>query len=93
MKHYCHLTKDERNEIEILRDKGYSIRNIAMALARSPSTIGREIKRNHLKLINIYRAKAAQHKAYVKRKYAKFQGKKISEDEALGNSVLKCIFS
>ena len=42
---YTYLNKHERNEIEILYQKGYSMRTIAKVLGRSPNTISYEIKR------------------------------------------------
>lgn len=45
-KRYSHLTEHERVVIGILRKKDYSIREIATALKRNPSTISRELKRN-----------------------------------------------
>ena len=43
---YCHLTIDERACVYQFLNLGMSIRDIAKALKRSPSTISREIKRN-----------------------------------------------
>ena len=43
---YDQLTIEERCEIARLRASGVSIRQIAAALDRSPSTIAREMKRN-----------------------------------------------
>lgn len=40
-----HLSMCERKEIQKSLDRGFSIRQIAKALARSPSTVSREIKR------------------------------------------------
>ena len=45
MKHYRHLSLDERNKLVILQSEGKSIRNIAKILGRSPSTIKRELDR------------------------------------------------
>lgn len=46
---YNHLTIEERSCIYQFLTLGMSIRKIAQALKRSPSTISREIKRNLLK--------------------------------------------
>ena len=43
---YTQLTQEERAQIYILRQQGFSIRKIAKILHRSPSTISREIRRN-----------------------------------------------
>ena len=45
MKHYRHLSLDERKKLGILQGEGKSIRNIAKILGRSPSTIKREFDR------------------------------------------------
>lgn len=48
MSHYKHLTIDEREKLYLLHNQGVSIRKIAEALNRSPSTISRELERNTL---------------------------------------------
>lgn len=60
-----------------MRAKGYTLRNIADALDRSPYTICDELKRNAVN--GVYHPKQAQHKAYVRKKYARYQGKRIVE--------------
>lgn len=45
MKAFRYLSSGERSEIEILKGKGYSIREIAKVLVRSPNTISLELKR------------------------------------------------
>ena len=45
---YRHLSRDDREEIAVLRAAGHSNAGIAAAIGRAPSTIGREIKRNAL---------------------------------------------
>jgi IS30 family transposase len=74
-KKFSHLSKGERNEIYLLKQKGYSFRNIAKALGRSVSSISDELKRNTVD--GEYDAKKASHKAYVRRKESKYQGMKI----------------
>src|SRR3989338_2409694 len=80
MQKYSHLSADERSQIEILNGKGYSQRDIALVLGRRSSTICREVKR---KTSGTYIARKAHNKAYVKRKYSKYQGMKIVEDMKL----------
>ena len=46
MKPYTHFTLNERKYLQESLESGDSIRKIAKALRRSPSTISREIKRN-----------------------------------------------
>jgi len=77
------LAGAERAEIEILLARKYSIRAIAKVLGRDPGGISREIKRNKNKR-GVYCARKAKQKAYVRRKYAKYQGMKI-----MGNSDLR----
>jgi len=62
-------------EIALLKSKKYCIRDIARALGRSPGTISDEIKRNSVR--RSYDSAKADHKAYVARKYSKYQGMKI----------------
>lgn len=58
-----------------MKTKKYSLRAIAGALKRSISTISDELKRNRVK--GAYDPTKAQHKAYVRRHEAKYQGMKI----------------
>lgn len=83
-KKYSHIKKEERDEISILLKKGYSYSEIGDALGRDKSTISREVQRNRRKVkakggvkIGPYQTKTAQHKARLRRKNAKYQGKKI----------------
>jgi IS30 family transposase len=43
---YCQLTEAERYTLSVLKREGRSLRAIAHALQRSPSTISRELRRN-----------------------------------------------
>lgn len=86
MKKASKLTDAERSEIDILHGKGYSARAIAKALGRSPNTIADELKRNSYR-DGRYVATRAKQKAYVRRKYAKYQGKKIQEDDELRSFI------
>jgi IS30 family transposase len=45
---YRHLTRDNREEIAVLRAAGRSMRSIAAAIGKAASTISREIRRNAL---------------------------------------------
>lgn len=71
------LSDAERSEIGILLGKRYSLRSIAAVLGRSPNTISDEIRRNSVR--GVYKPASAKIKSYLKRKYAKYQGKKIQE--------------
>ena len=80
-----HLTKVERREIKILTDRGYSQREISRAMDRGKSSISEEIGRNSVD--GIYDPEKASHKAYVRRKYSKYQGMKIVENVELRRYV------
>jgi len=80
-----HLSKHERNEIMLLYERSYSLRDIARVLERFPSTISREIRRNTVR--GQYRAKKAQLKAYQRRRSCKKPLKKIRQDDELENYV------
>lgn len=45
---YRHLTRDDREEIAALRAAGHSMRAVAAAVGKAPSSISRELKRNAL---------------------------------------------
>lgn len=84
-KKYTQIKKAERLEIAILLEKKYSVRNIAKALGRSPNSISREIKENSVN--GVYDPRKAHHKAYVKRKYSKYEGMKVVSDAELENYI------
>ncbi len=75
MNNYQHITKAERQELSILRSKGYSIRAIAKAMNRSHSSISRELKRKMK--TGEYNACKAHQKAQNKRRFSKYQGMKV----------------
>lgn len=88
MKKKPKLSQFERDRIEALLDAKIKQKEIAKILGRDKSTISREIKRRRRKN-GVYDARCAQHKAYVKRKYAKYQGKKINENSDLQNFIIE----
>jgi IS30 family transposase len=61
---YHHLSRKERGKLALFRNQQKSIREIAILLDRSPSTISRELRRNS---DETYRADNAQ-KKYLKRR-------------------------
>jgi len=81
MNNYRHISKIERLEISILRRKGYKVVDIATELGRHKSSIYRELKNNSVS--GEYQATKAQHKAYVRRKYSKYQAMSIVKDMKL----------
>lgn len=84
-KTYKHIDRTERKEIKLFLGKGYSVRDMARALKRSPSSISEELKVNSIN--GIYDPEKADHKAYVRRKYSKYQGMKVREDDELRKYV------
>jgi IS30 family transposase len=85
---YTHLSKFQRLELKVLLNKGYSQRDIAKAMSISQSTISREVKRNSIRSTGYHPVKA-QHKSYVRRKYSKYYGMKISKDSFLRDFVVR----
>lgn len=84
-KKFRYLSSAERSEIEILRDKGYSIRKIAKVLERSPNTISYELKR----CPSGYRASLAKQYARTALKNRRFQWRKINNNNELRSYVLE----
>lgn len=80
------LSNDERNEIEILRNKDYAIREIARVIGRSPNTVSYEIKVNSVN--GKYVAKKAREKARVSRRSRRYQQFKIEKNKALKDYVV-----
>lgn len=75
------LKKSERDEIEILLGKKYSLRSIARVLNRSPNTISYEIKANGGR--RGYRAQYAQQYARTRTKDKRWQWSKVEHNPAL----------
>lgn len=69
-----------------MKKKRYRLQEIADALGRSVSTIWDELRRNRTR--GRYDPAKAHHKAYVRRKYAKYQGMKIVENDALEKEIV-----
>lgn len=82
MKKKGKITKQERLEIALLREKKYGIRQISRVLDRSPGSISDEIARN--KTRGRYDPHVANHKTRIRRMNAKFQGMRIE-----GNTLLR----
>mgnify|MGYP001610871656 CR=1 FL=1 len=59
-------------------------------MGRSPNTVSGELRRNRVK--GVYDPKKAQHKAYVRRKYAKYQGMKIVGHDALHREIMARLY-
>jgi len=82
---YRHIKKAERLEIAILLKKKHSLRSIAGVLNRSVGTISEEISLNSVN--GAYDPLKADHKAYIKRKYSKYQSMKVVENRELRDYV------
>lgn len=80
---YSQLSLEERGTIARLQGEGCSARQIAAALARSPSTIAAELKRNAA-AAGGYDPDAAQAQARARRR----RGLKLERDDALRERVL-----
>src|SRR5258708_16041159 len=63
---YDHFTLDERCTMAQLRQAGQSLRQIAATLDRSPSSVSRELKRNHGAHVG-YKPDYAQEQATARR--------------------------
>lgn len=91
---YGHLTQGKRDRIEALLKSGHGQNEISRVLKVDKSTISGEVCRNRRKKRlkggtrdGPYESTVAHHKAYVRRKYAKYQGQKINENEVLKTYV------
>jgi len=80
---YNQINLEERCEIARLRSSGSSIRQIASALDRSPSTVAREMKRNSSKQSG-YKPAYADQQSRARR----WSGSKLDRDSALRKVVL-----
>ena len=81
---YEQLSLDERCEIARFQAEGQTIRQIAAALDRSPSTISREIRRNRGRGVS-YKPSYAQEQTRARR----WAGSRLERDPALRRAVLE----
>lgn len=84
---YKHLNQSDRDRIEVLLRAGHTHVEIASVLKMHKSTVSREIRKRK-RQDGRYDADTAQHKAYVKRLYSKYQGMKIEERPVLKAHVI-----
>jgi len=82
-KHYQHLSLEERCTIAQLHQAGQSVRKIAAALDRPPSSISRELKRNRGSQVG-YRPSYAHEQAAARR----WTGSRLERDAELRQLVL-----
>src|ERR1700720_603134 len=85
-KSYDQLSLDERIKLAQLHGEGFSIREIASDLDRSPSTIARELIRNTGQQIG-YRPAHAQERTKARR----WKGSRLERDPVLAKEVLDCL--
>ena len=85
-KSYDQLTLEERCTIARLHQAGQSIRQIATALDRSPSSVSRELKRNHGRQVG-YKPGYAQEQAAARR----WKGLRLERNAKLREIVLGCL--
>jgi IS30 family transposase len=83
---YAHLDLEDRCAIARLRQQGQTIRQIAAALDRSPSSISRELKRNSGSQLG-YKPAYADQQAKARR----WTGSKLDRDHDLREIVLDCL--
>jgi IS30 family transposase len=88
-KNYTHLSRHDRNEIQELKERGYGVRAIARILGRGIGTISEELRRNQV--LRQYDADKAHLKATIRRKAAKYQGKKIVANSDLQAFIDKAL--
>lgn len=93
---YKQIKKEERHLISILLKRGCSYAEIGKTLGRHKSTISREVAKNRRKIRSPggtkngkYEARVANHKVYIRRKNAKYQGRKIWLNEPLLKYIKK----
>jgi IS30 family transposase len=85
---YQQLSLDDRCEIARLYGDGCSVRQIAAALDRSPSTISRELKRNHGVQVG-YRSSYAHQQTRARR----WKGSRLERDASLRAAVMERLAS
>jgi transposase, IS30 family len=83
---YAHFDLEERCTIARLREAGQSLRQIAAALDRAPSSISRELKRNTGVQVG-YKPAYAQEQTAARR----WTGSRLERDPVLRNVVLGCL--
>ena len=81
--HYHHLTLEDRCDMARLHADGLSLRHIAAALDRPPSTVARELKRNRFRTQGS-QLRYAEQQARARR----WRGAKLARDAPLRTTVL-----
>jgi len=84
-KKWTRITSSDKDEIEILRDRGYSLAEIGRSLKRVASAVWYELQKKRKG--RRYDAAYAKHVAYVRARRGRKVGKKIALDPVLRNFV------
>lgn len=87
MRKYKELNQLDRYEIAVLRERKYSMREIARQLNRSVSTISTELKNN--KTNGKYEAKKANAKSKFRKRMRKYQSRKIDKNFDLQKYIIE----
>jgi IS30 family transposase len=90
MKHYHHLSSEERAYLMLAEQNGTTIRAIARSLNRSPSTISRELQRHRTSPKQRYCATAAAQN-YVQNRKASVRPRKLDLHRLLSCLVNHCL--
>lgn len=98
-----HLTLLDRREIEDMLKKGYKLSRIAVRLGKTYNAIKYEVNKHSRYIVEdideskaktlVYEADIANHKAYTKRHFASFRGKKIMSHKALHDFIDTALLS
>jgi IS30 family transposase len=86
---YRQLSPEERYMLAALRKQGFNKSQIARALGRHRSTVGRELRRNSTKADGRYRASTAQERANGRRSRARRNRRFTPEDFAVVEELLR----
>ena len=84
---YQQLSEAEQLQLSILLKKNFSLRDIAEAMSRNHTTLGREIARNSVK--GTYDPQKAKQKKRLRRRYSKYQGMKVRERPDLEAFIIR----
>lgn len=86
---YRQLSPEERYMLAALRKQGFNKAQIARALGRHRSTVGRELRRNSTRADGRYRASTAQERANGRRSRSRRNSRFTTEDFALVDALLR----
>lgn len=84
---FTNISASERLEVSILKSRGYSIREIAREMERSPNTISYELRKNQVN--GEYNPKKADSKSWLRKRMRKIQWMKIEEIPELKEYIIE----